>query len=187
MSGLPNPTFSQTVGSITTRPQSCKWCHKQYASKAKLLQHQRKKHPDQMATDVQGKDANMGNKVAQQGQSDSIMKQEYQKVEVEDVENIITDEIDDYAIEDDSQYCHLSINESNGSFIEAGELENPGSQLYRLLTTNNGEFLFFSLSKYQKTEQNKFVFSEYLFFLMFLKLLLIFQQLFFSIMLRLLY
>lgn len=46
---LPNPTYSQTVGSITTRPQSCKWCHKQYASKAKLLQHQRKKHSDQLA------------------------------------------------------------------------------------------------------------------------------------------
>ncbi|KAG5336818.1 PRD10 protein, partial [Acromyrmex heyeri] len=43
-SGLPNPSFSQTVGSITTSPQSCQWCHKQYASKAKLLQHQRKKH-----------------------------------------------------------------------------------------------------------------------------------------------
>ncbi|XP_025832055.1 uncharacterized protein LOC108744318 [Agrilus planipennis] len=44
--GLPNPTFSQTVGSVTTRPQACQWCHKQYASKAKLLQHQRKKHPE---------------------------------------------------------------------------------------------------------------------------------------------
>ncbi|XP_011165614.2 PR domain zinc finger protein 10 isoform X1 [Solenopsis invicta] len=43
-SGLPNPSFSQTVGSITTSPQGCQWCHKQYASKAKLLQHQRKKH-----------------------------------------------------------------------------------------------------------------------------------------------
>ncbi|XP_018399988.1 PREDICTED: PR domain zinc finger protein 10-like isoform X1 [Cyphomyrmex costatus] len=43
-SGLPNPSFSQTVGSITTSPQNCQWCHKQYASKAKLLQHQRKKH-----------------------------------------------------------------------------------------------------------------------------------------------
>ncbi|XP_076673343.1 PR domain zinc finger protein 10 isoform X2 [Andrena cerasifolii] len=43
-SDLPNPTFSQTVGSITTTPQGCQWCHKQYASKAKLLQHQRKKH-----------------------------------------------------------------------------------------------------------------------------------------------
>lgn len=45
-SDLPNPTFSQTVGSVTTHPQSCQWCHKQYASKAKLLQHQRKKHSD---------------------------------------------------------------------------------------------------------------------------------------------
>lgn len=44
--GLPNPTFSQTVGSVTTHPQSCQWCHKQYASKAKLLQHQRKKHSE---------------------------------------------------------------------------------------------------------------------------------------------
>ena len=39
-----NPTFSQTVGSVTTVPHSCEFCHKQYASKAKLLQHQRKKH-----------------------------------------------------------------------------------------------------------------------------------------------
>lgn len=45
-SDLPNPTFSQTVGSVRTHPQSCQWCHKQYASKAKLLQHQRKKHSD---------------------------------------------------------------------------------------------------------------------------------------------
>nr|CAD7453481.1 unnamed protein product [Timema tahoe] len=44
--GLPNPTFSQTVGSVTTHPHGCPWCHKQYASKAKLLQHQRKKHTD---------------------------------------------------------------------------------------------------------------------------------------------
>lgn len=44
--GLPNPTYSQTVGSITTMPHSCEFCHKQYASKAKLTQHQRKKHPD---------------------------------------------------------------------------------------------------------------------------------------------
>ncbi|XP_023721528.1 PR domain zinc finger protein 10 isoform X4 [Cryptotermes secundus] len=44
--GVPNPTFSQTVGSVTTHPHGCLWCHKQYASKAKLLQHQRKKHVD---------------------------------------------------------------------------------------------------------------------------------------------
>ncbi|GAB6024300.1 hypothetical protein CHUAL_008992 [Chamberlinius hualienensis] len=42
--GVPNPTYSQTVGSVTTLPHNCEWCHKQYASKAKLLQHQRKKH-----------------------------------------------------------------------------------------------------------------------------------------------
>lgn len=46
VAGLPNPSFSQTVGSVTTHPQSCQWCHKQYASKAKLLQHQRKKHSE---------------------------------------------------------------------------------------------------------------------------------------------
>ena len=44
--GIPNPTFSHTVGSITTMPHACEFCHKQYASKAKLTQHQRKKHPD---------------------------------------------------------------------------------------------------------------------------------------------
>jgi hypothetical protein len=42
--GIPNPTYSQAVGSVTTVPHNCTFCHKQYASKAKLLQHQRKKH-----------------------------------------------------------------------------------------------------------------------------------------------
>jgi len=44
---LPNPTFSATVGSILTSAHACNCCHKQYASKAKLLQHQRKKHGSQ--------------------------------------------------------------------------------------------------------------------------------------------
>lgn len=30
---IPDPTYSQTVGSITTQPQNCDWCHRQYASK----------------------------------------------------------------------------------------------------------------------------------------------------------
>ncbi|RWS13906.1 PR domain zinc finger protein 10-like protein [Dinothrombium tinctorium] len=47
--GIPNPTYSATVGSITTHPHYCDWCHKQYASKAKLLQHQRKKHPEKIS------------------------------------------------------------------------------------------------------------------------------------------
>jgi len=44
---LPNPTFSATVGSVLTQAHACSSCHKQYASKAKLLQHQRKKHGSQ--------------------------------------------------------------------------------------------------------------------------------------------
>ena len=39
-----NPTYSATVGSIKLQPHRCKQCHRQYASNAKLLQHQRKKH-----------------------------------------------------------------------------------------------------------------------------------------------
>ena len=39
-----DPTYSATVGSIKLQPHRCKQCHRQYASNAKLLQHQRKKH-----------------------------------------------------------------------------------------------------------------------------------------------
>lgn len=48
-----NPTFSATVGSITSQPHRCQHCHKQYASNAKLLQHQRKKHREMMPPDKQ--------------------------------------------------------------------------------------------------------------------------------------
>ena len=44
--GMSNASFSQPAGSVTTMPHGCELCHKQYASKAKLLQHQRKKHPE---------------------------------------------------------------------------------------------------------------------------------------------
>merc|ERR1711923_239668 len=40
-------TFSQAVGSVTCQSHNCDLCHKQYASKAKLLQHLRKEHRDQ--------------------------------------------------------------------------------------------------------------------------------------------
>lgn len=53
--GGADATFSQTVGSITTSPQSCQWCHKQYASKAKLLQHQRREHRDVLQEIVERK------------------------------------------------------------------------------------------------------------------------------------
>ena len=39
-----DPTYSATVGSIKLQPHRCQHCHRQYASNAKLLQHQRKKH-----------------------------------------------------------------------------------------------------------------------------------------------
>ncbi|XP_037073543.1 PR domain zinc finger protein 10-like [Pollicipes pollicipes] len=46
-------SYSQTVGSVTMSPHRCSWCHKQYASRAKLLQHQRKKHVELMPPDSQ--------------------------------------------------------------------------------------------------------------------------------------
>ncbi|XP_072378208.1 PR domain zinc finger protein 10-like [Diabrotica undecimpunctata] len=136
VAGLPNPTFSQTVGSITTRPQNCMWCHKQYASKAKLLQHQRKKHRDLLGNEVQCKEEEVpvvADSVEQKKDSNDDVA-EFEKV----VENMISGELVDYSLEEGTQYCHLAINEAE-SFIEASELENPNSQLYRLLTTaNNG-------------------------------------------------
>lgn len=42
-----NPTYSATVGSVTSQPHNCPFCHKQYATNAKLLQHQRKDHPQE--------------------------------------------------------------------------------------------------------------------------------------------
>ena len=38
--------FSQTVGCVTVLAQACAYCHKQYATRAKVLQHQRKAHPE---------------------------------------------------------------------------------------------------------------------------------------------
>lgn len=43
-SSMPNPSFSATIGSITTHAHQCPGCHKQYASRTRLLQHQRKSH-----------------------------------------------------------------------------------------------------------------------------------------------
>lgn len=151
VSGLPNPTFSQTVGSITTRPQNCKWCHKQYASKAKLLQHQRKKHFDLLSVEPlnsskedeepQRKDGDYDDNEMIMDKIDGGKKDnnsdavtEFDKV----VENMMGGgDLETYNLEEEAQYCHLPINETD-NFIESSELENPNSQLYRLLTTNNG-------------------------------------------------
>lgn len=137
VSGLPNPTFSQTVGSITTSPQNCKWCHKQYASKAKLLQHQRKKHSDQIGEISPTKNEKHENSDKGDDVGNAVAS-EFDKEVLE--ENIIASDLDNYHLDDGSQLCHLSMNE-NENFIGTGELDNPNSHLYRLLTTNNGKYL----------------------------------------------
>lgn len=71
----PNPTFSMTVGSVTTHPHGCQLCHKQYASKAKLLQHQRKTHKAQMLEEEKNHDEAGG--VQQQDEEE---EQFYQQV-----------------------------------------------------------------------------------------------------------
>ena len=74
-----NPqTYSATVGSITTNPHFCNWCHKQYASKAKLMQHQRKKHPDKIpqstiSVSQKKKNNNKDNQQQQKQQSNDIL------------------------------------------------------------------------------------------------------------------
>ncbi|CAG9856821.1 unnamed protein product [Phyllotreta striolata] len=139
VSGLPNPTFSQTVGSVTTRPQNCTWCHKQYASKAKLLQHQRKKHRELLASEATAADSaeerlnEAVDKTEEKAANGEATAEEFDEA----VEKMIGDELGAYDLEEESQYCHLSMNE-NEHFIETNDLENPNSQLYRLLTTNNG-------------------------------------------------
>lgn len=50
------PSFSQTVGATTTYPHPCKWCYRQYASRARLLRHQRHQHPDLCADSSSLKD-----------------------------------------------------------------------------------------------------------------------------------
>ncbi|CAL4111182.1 unnamed protein product, partial [Meganyctiphanes norvegica] len=41
-----DPSFSQTMGATPVYAHSCQWCHRQYASKARLLRHHRQNHPD---------------------------------------------------------------------------------------------------------------------------------------------
>lgn len=45
-------SYSCVAGCITSEPHCCTWCHRQYASRAKLLQHQRKLHADKLGTDA---------------------------------------------------------------------------------------------------------------------------------------
>lgn len=47
-SSEPDPSFSANIGSITTHAHQCTWCHKQYASRSRLLQHKRKDHSKEL-------------------------------------------------------------------------------------------------------------------------------------------
>ena len=41
------------VGKIAALPQNCQWCYREYATRAKLLQHQRKAHINLMPAKMQ--------------------------------------------------------------------------------------------------------------------------------------
>lgn len=49
---LHDPSFSESISSITTHAHQCRWCYKQYASKTRLLQHQRKQHSEEIHCDA---------------------------------------------------------------------------------------------------------------------------------------
>lgn len=130
---LPNPTYSQTVGSITTHPQSCQWCHKQYASKAKLLQHQRKKHTDLL-------------KLTDNGYYNED-KPRFVKLESEQCDQFkksmkVTDLLSemvnlDQDREDGNYYHVVPVSTIDGTVSQNGDFTVPDSRLYRLLTTGN--------------------------------------------------
>lgn len=41
-------TYSKSIGNVVMHAYRCEWCHKQYASKTRLQQHQRKQHNDEL-------------------------------------------------------------------------------------------------------------------------------------------
>lgn len=43
-----NLSYSEIIGSVTLSPQRCLWCHKQYATRTRLVLHQRKSHSENM-------------------------------------------------------------------------------------------------------------------------------------------
>lgn len=150
LTGLPNPTFSQTVGSVTTVPQNCQWCHKQYASKAKLMQHLRKEHPESVETgsekrrgkirenDEDGKEEHLeGSK--EKRKNDFVSNKVVESVLSNQLEEFIDDPLNDSLndpLDDPSgEYCHLVNVGENPTFSET-TLGTP-TQLYRLLTNTN--------------------------------------------------
>ncbi|KAK9877045.1 hypothetical protein WA026_016074 [Henosepilachna vigintioctopunctata] len=147
VAGLPNPTFSQTVGTVTTSPQNCNWCHKQYASKAKLLQHQRKEHIELMEQPTEEEDDTlnfekelkisraMTEEIEDQKEIITCKANDCMGTERIPNENVIDEFVDDP--EPDSQFCHLVNVHDNDVFGSVENLNLPNSHLYRLLTNTN--------------------------------------------------
>ncbi|KAF7279150.1 hypothetical protein GWI33_007562 [Rhynchophorus ferrugineus] len=83
--GGQNGSFSHTAGSVTTRPKKCQWCHRQYASQAKLLQHVRKEHPKELDWETGKKDGMDGwnleedlvSKKSDKGNQDILQSKDY--------------------------------------------------------------------------------------------------------------
>lgn len=46
-----NDPYAKHVGSVISDPFNCEYCHRQYASRAKLLNHRRKNHSDLLLAD----------------------------------------------------------------------------------------------------------------------------------------
>lgn len=75
--GMPNPSFSEPVGNVTALPQHCNWCHKQYASKGRLLNHHRQAHPDRIADESNYKQTQSMPLVSSTGPNEYVYKQTY--------------------------------------------------------------------------------------------------------------
>lgn len=54
-SGIQSKKLSlfKDAGKVIANPHACQWCHRQYATRAKLLQHQRKQHQQLMPPELQ--------------------------------------------------------------------------------------------------------------------------------------
>ena len=127
----PDPTYSATVGSITLQPHRCKQCHRQYASNAKLLQHQRKKHQSNIPNLSSGSSEKSENITTDSSTSD---KKETNK------DNTRKARIEDLADEWDIFTAGTSKSSNSSS---KGHVENkPGNSTQSISLADNGRIPF---------------------------------------------
>ncbi|KAL1497264.1 hypothetical protein ABEB36_008258 [Hypothenemus hampei] len=142
-------TFSIT-GNVTTRPKNCKWCHRQYARKSKLLQHIRKAHPNKLLEEDPNLKENCQNEsmpILKENVSETVtnsckdkhttcttnqpheFNNVFEKNQITTDGNIteITPVVIEGLIDEDTKYCHLSIVENN--IMETAELDNENEPL----------------------------------------------------------